>query len=103
MGAIQPWHLIILLAIVLIVVGPGKLPDVGKAVGQSLREFRKATGDIQNAVSLDGGTLPQSPAAAVAVTTGSASASPAVSIPGTAQMSTGMGEAASDGANQARV
>lgn len=43
MGAIQPWHVILLLIIVLVVFGPGKLPDVGKAVGQTIREFRDAT------------------------------------------------------------
>ena len=43
MGAIQPWHVILLLIIVLLVFGPGKLPDVGKAVGQTIREFREAT------------------------------------------------------------
>ncbi len=30
MGAIQPWHLVLLLIVVLIVLGPGKLPEVGK-------------------------------------------------------------------------
>jgi Sec-independent protein translocase protein TatA len=27
------------------VIGPGKLPSVGKALGDSIREFRKATSD----------------------------------------------------------
>lgn len=41
----QPMHLIIILAIVLIVFGPGKLPDIGAAVGKSIREFRGAVKD----------------------------------------------------------
>lgn len=44
-GILQPWHLIILLAIVLIVFGPGKLGDVGSALGRGIREFRKSTRD----------------------------------------------------------
>ena len=32
--------------IALIVVGPGTLPDVGAALGKSIREFRKASSDI---------------------------------------------------------
>ena len=42
------WYvLIIILAIVLIVYGPGKLPEVGGAIGKAMREFRKATTDLQ--------------------------------------------------------
>lgn len=36
-------ELILILVIALVVFGPGKLPDVGKALGRSLQEFRKAT------------------------------------------------------------
>jgi sec-independent protein translocase protein TatA len=46
MGALTPAHLIIILVIALIVVGPGKLPEVGAAIGKSLREFQKASGGI---------------------------------------------------------
>jgi sec-independent protein translocase protein TatA len=41
-GLFQPMHLIIILAIALIVVGPGKLPELGKALGNALRDFKKA-------------------------------------------------------------
>ncbi len=36
-------ELILVLVIALVVFGPGKLPDVGRAIGKSLQEFRKAT------------------------------------------------------------
>ncbi|MGZ6266237.1 MAG: Sec-independent protein translocase subunit TatA/TatB [Candidatus Limnocylindrales bacterium] len=44
---VMPWgltpaHLIIVLVIVLIVVGPGKLPDTGAAIGKALRGFKDA-------------------------------------------------------------
>lgn len=45
MGALQPWHLIVILVIVLIVFGPGKLPEVGKAFGRGVKEFKSATTD----------------------------------------------------------
>lgn len=35
-------ELLIILAIVILVFGVGKLPQVGGAIGQSIREFRKA-------------------------------------------------------------
>jgi TatA/E family protein of Tat protein translocase len=41
------WYIILLvLLIVLIVYGPGKLPDVGGAIGKGIREFRKASSDL---------------------------------------------------------
>jgi sec-independent protein translocase protein TatA len=61
MGAIQPWHLILVLIIVLIVFGPGKLPDVGKSVGDAIREFRKATTETHDALALPPATQPPSP------------------------------------------
>ena len=50
---IGPGELIIVLIIALIVVGPGKLPDVGAALGKSIREFRKAATDVKESTSLD--------------------------------------------------
>ena len=43
MGILQPTHLILILIIALIVFGPGKLPDVGKAFGKMIQEFRQAS------------------------------------------------------------
>ena len=44
LGALQPAHLIVILVIVLLIFGPGKLPELGKAMGDGLRELKKATG-----------------------------------------------------------
>jgi sec-independent protein translocase protein TatA len=41
-GLFQPWHLILILAIALIVLGPGKVGDLGSSLGRSVREFRQA-------------------------------------------------------------
>ncbi len=41
-GLFQPMHLLIILAIALVVVGPGKLPELGKALGKSIQGFKKA-------------------------------------------------------------
>ena len=45
-----PMELILLLVIVLIIFGPGKLPDIGNAVGKGIREFRKASSDLEESV-----------------------------------------------------
>ena len=43
-------ELILILIVGLIVFGPGKLPEVGRAVGKGLREFRKASSALQAAL-----------------------------------------------------
>ncbi|CEO89535.1 Sec-independent protein translocase subunit TatA/TatB [Syntrophaceticus schinkii] len=47
---IGPWELIAILAIVLIIFGPGKLPDVGKSLGKTIKEFRKASKETTDQV-----------------------------------------------------
>ena len=51
MPFLNHWWLIGLLVIVLIVFGPGKLPQIGGAVGQAMREFRKATTELKDEVA----------------------------------------------------
>ena len=82
-----PLELVIILVIALLVLGPGKLPDVGAALGKSIREFRKASSDLTDAVKVDTSPLP-APGAPVAPTAAvppaaepPAPASPAVETP----------------------
>jgi len=53
-----PLELVIILVIALLILGPGKLPDVGAALGKSIREFRKASSDVQDAVKINVDTSP---------------------------------------------
>ncbi|MGE5391657.1 MAG: twin-arginine translocase TatA/TatE family subunit [Deltaproteobacteria bacterium] len=46
-GSIGPWELVLILAVALIVVGPGKLPEVARSMGKAAREFKKATSGVQ--------------------------------------------------------
>lgn len=39
-------ELIIILVIALVIFGPGKLPSVGKSIGESIKEFKKATNEL---------------------------------------------------------
>jgi len=41
-GLFQPMHLIFIMVIVLILFGPGKLPELGKGLGKGIREFKDA-------------------------------------------------------------
>jgi sec-independent protein translocase protein TatA len=44
---IGPWELILILVVVLIVFGPGKLPEVAQSLGKAVKEFRKASSNAQ--------------------------------------------------------
>lgn len=51
-GLFQPMHLLLIFVIALLVFGPKKLPDLGKALGESIREFKKAiSGDEEDSTS----------------------------------------------------
>ena len=45
---IHPLYIVGLLIIVLIVFGPGRLPELGGAIGKGIREFRKATDGVKD-------------------------------------------------------
>ena len=47
-GSIGMPELIIIMVIALIIFGPRKLPELGKSLGRSLNEFKKASTDLQN-------------------------------------------------------
>ena len=41
-GAFSPWHWLLVLAIVLLIFGPRKLPELGKGLGSAIRGFKDA-------------------------------------------------------------
>lgn len=55
-GILQPSHLIILLVVALLFLGPKRLPEAGRALGQGLKEFRSS-------ITGNHGDEPQIPAA----------------------------------------
>lgn len=44
MGALSPWHIAILLIVLLVVFGAKKLPEMGRGLGSGMREFKKGVG-----------------------------------------------------------
>jgi len=50
---IGPFELLLVLILALLVLGPGKLPEVGNALGRTIREFRKASTDVQESLSVE--------------------------------------------------
>lgn len=47
---IGPFELLLVLILALLILGPGKLPEVGSAIGKTLREFRRATSEVDEVV-----------------------------------------------------
>jgi sec-independent protein translocase protein TatA len=43
-------HLLVILVIVLIVFGPGKLPELGKSIGKAIRGFKQAMEDVKEKI-----------------------------------------------------
>lgn len=46
-------HLILILLIVLIIFGPGKLPELGEALGKSIKGFKKAMKEAQDVPAME--------------------------------------------------
>jgi sec-independent protein translocase protein TatA len=59
---IHPLWIVAILVIVLIIFGPGRLPELGSAAGKAMREFRKATSELGNEVTSSVNATPPAPA-----------------------------------------
>jgi TatA/E family protein of Tat protein translocase len=46
-------ELLIILAVALIVIGPKKLPDMARALGKGMAEFKRATQDLKESINID--------------------------------------------------
>jgi sec-independent protein translocase protein TatA len=75
---IHPFWIIAIIVVVLIVFGPGRLPELGGAVGKAMREFRKATSELTSEVTHS--TQP-APAPPVATTPAATPPAPTESAP----------------------
>jgi Tat protein translocase TatB subunit len=58
---IGPQELIIVLIIALVVVGPQRLPELGRTIGRAMREFRKIQDDVKDSIRFDMNTEPDRP------------------------------------------
>ncbi len=52
-GRIGLWEILLVLVVALIIFGPNKLPEMGRSIGNGLKEFRKATKELKDSISLD--------------------------------------------------
>jgi sec-independent protein translocase protein TatA len=81
MPNVGPGELILILIIAIVFIGPGRLPDVGAALGKSIREFRKASSDLTEATRIDTSPLPPTAAPAPLAPTAAPAPTPELSVP----------------------
>ncbi len=55
---LQPWHLLIAAVVIIVIMGPKRLPEIGQAMGKTLRGFKD---------ELDGGPQAATPTVAASV------------------------------------
>jgi TatA/E family protein of Tat protein translocase len=77
---IHPLWIVAILVVVLIIFGPGRLPELGSAAGKAMREFRKATSELTESIQSTPSTAAAAPpadpkpAASTTATTGDGAA-----------------------------
>ncbi len=64
MGALQPWHWIILLLVVVVLFGSKRLPDAARSLGKSMRIFKTEVKELQADNKADAPITPVQPAQA---------------------------------------
>jgi sec-independent protein translocase protein TatA len=79
-GRLGFWEILIIVVIALVVFGPKKLPDLGKALGRGIKEFKDATSKMADEINSAGSptvSSGQQPVAVVATQTATEPAGPA--------------------------
>lgn len=51
-------ELLLIMALALVFIGPKKLPDIARALGKGMREFRNATDDLKRSIDIDAQVIP---------------------------------------------
>jgi len=52
-GAMQPMHWLIVIAVGLLLFGPSKLADLGKGLGQGIKQFKEGLKDVTDDVNVN--------------------------------------------------
>src|SRR5215831_13041974 len=60
-GLIGGWEIVLILAVILILFGARKLPELAKGLGQGIREFKKATREVTDEINSAMDETPPSP------------------------------------------
>lgn len=66
MGALQPWHWVILLLVAVLLFGSKRLPDAARSLGKSMRIFKSEVKELQADNKTESTVTPQQPPTAAA-------------------------------------
>ena len=61
MGALQPWHWLILIVVIVLLFGSKRLPDAARSLGKSMRIFKSEVKELQNDGKTDTSVQPVQP------------------------------------------
>lgn len=61
MAMLNGWEIVLILAVVLVLFGARKLPELARGLGQGIKEFKKATRDVQDEIQSAMDTEPPPP------------------------------------------
>jgi sec-independent protein translocase protein TatA len=50
-GLFQPWHLLVIFAIALLLFGPKRLPELGKGIGDGIRALKNGMKDDKDSAA----------------------------------------------------
>ncbi len=82
---IQPWHIIVILIVALIIFGPSRLPELGHSIGKAITEFRRGTREmtegIKDEIAQAGDQGPLSPQSPLSPSITVSEAQPAMTDP----------------------
>lgn len=53
MFGLGPGEIVLILGLVLVIFGPKRLPEMGKALGSGIKEFRKATTAVKETITVE--------------------------------------------------
>jgi len=70
MNALQPWHIILVVVVFLILFGSKKLPDAARGLGRSMRIFKSEVKEMQNENNSDKPASAQTPESQPQITSG---------------------------------
>jgi sec-independent protein translocase protein TatA len=57
-GLLQPTHLILILIVALVFLGPKRIPEAGRALGQGLKEFKNSIAGVDAGLKLPANAAP---------------------------------------------
>jgi sec-independent protein translocase protein TatA len=66
LGALQPWHWVILLLVAVLLFGSKRLPDAARSLGKSMRIFKSEVKELQADNKAESAVTPQQPPTAAA-------------------------------------